>query len=201
MIFKNKKMVLIALLATTIGARAMPPAPVETPSPMATTATTQPVSIDYAFSPEAGAEALILKVINSAQRELRLAAYSFSSPTIAKALIAAQKRGVDVRVIVDDKRNRNKAAIAILGSLVNAGIPVRTNAAYALHHDKYLVADGRHVQNGSFNYTSGAAKANSENVLVIWNDPDLATAFLKHWASRWEQGSAFGAQQDASPSR
>jgi len=200
MIFKNKKMVLIALLATTISAGAMPPAPVEPPQ-MAATATTQPVSIDYAFSPEAGAEALILKVINSAQRELRLAAYSFSSPTIAKALIAAQKRGVDVRVIVDDKRNRNKAAIAILGSLFNAGIPVRTNAAYALHHDKYLVADGRHVQNGSFNYTSGAAKANSENVLVIWNDPDLATAFVKHWASRWEQGSAFGAQQDASPSR
>ena len=41
------------------------------------------------------------------------------------------------------------------------------------------------------NYTAGAAEANSENVLVIWNDTDLAASFLKHWQSRWDQGSAF----------
>ncbi|WP_269749188.1 phospholipase D-like domain-containing protein [Herbaspirillum autotrophicum] len=54
-----------------------------------------------------------------------------------------------------------------------------------------MVVDSRHVQNGSFNYTAGAAKANSENVLVIWNDTDLAASFLKHWQSRWNQGSGF----------
>jgi phosphatidylserine/phosphatidylglycerophosphate/cardiolipin synthase-like enzyme len=74
---------------------------------------------------------------------------------------------------------------------VTAGIPVRINAVYALHHDKYIIVDGRHVQNGSFNYSRGAAKSNSENVLVIWNDANLAAAFLQHWQSRWDQGSAF----------
>lgn len=175
-----------ALLTVAAGATAAQAAPSQDPA--------TELRIESAFSPEAGAEALVLKVIASAQKELRLAGYSFSSVKIAKALVAATQRGVDVRVVVDDKRNRNPSSVAALNLLVNAGIAVRTNAVYALHHDKYLVADARHVQNGSFNYTAGAASANSENVLVIWNDVDLATAFLQHWQSRWNQASAFAAK-------
>lgn len=150
--------------------------------------------IESAFSPEAGAEQLVLKVINSAKKEVRVAAYSFSSPAITQALIAAHKRGVEVRVVVDYKRNRGKSSLSALRLLADAGIAVKTNAVYALHHDKYMVVDGLHVQNGSFNYAIGAADANSENVLVVWNDPALAAAYTKHWESRWEQGVLFTTQ-------
>lgn len=183
-----KRTAFVFLFIATIGARASAATETQGPGP---TGTAQQPQIESAFSPEAGGEKLVLKAIDSAQKEIRLAAYSFSSLTIAKALISAQKRGVDVRVMVDDKRNHGKSSIAALNLLVNAGILVRTNAAYALHHDKYIVVDSRHVQNGSFNYTAGAAKANSENVLVIWNDTDLAASFLKHWQSRWDQGAGF----------
>jgi phosphatidylserine/phosphatidylglycerophosphate/cardiolipin synthase-like enzyme len=37
-----------------------------------------------------------------------------------------------------------------------------------------VISDGKHVQTGSFNYSQAAAKSNSENVLVVWNNPDLA---------------------------
>ncbi len=57
-----------------------------------------------------------------------------------------------------------------------------------MRHDKYIVSDERHVQNGSFNYSQAAAKSNSENVVVTWNNPELAKSFLKHWASRYGQG-------------
>lgn len=147
--------------------------------------------IESAFSPDAGGEGLVLKVISSANQEVRLAAYSFTSPAIVKALIAAEKRGGDVRVVVDDKGNRGKANIAALNLLVNAGISVRTNASYAIHHDKYIIVDGCHVQNGSFNYSNAAAKSNSENVLVVWNDANLSASFLKHWQSRRNEGSIF----------
>jgi len=150
--------------------------------------------IESAFSPEAGGENLVLKVIYASKKELRLAAYSFTSPTVVKALLAARQRGVDVRVIVDYKRNLGKSSLSALRQLTDAGIAVKTNAFYALHHDKYIVVDGQHVQNGSFNYTSGAADSNSENVLVVWNDPVLAAAYIKHWDSRWEQGVIFPAQ-------
>jgi phosphatidylserine/phosphatidylglycerophosphate/cardiolipin synthase-like enzyme len=147
--------------------------------------------IESAFSPDEGSEELVLKVINSSEHSIRLAAYSFTSPPIVKALLSAKMRGIDVRVVVDERGNKGKASIAALNLLVNANIPTRTISVYAIHHDKYIVSDERHVQNGSFNYSQAAAKSNSENVIVIWNNPDLAATFSKHWLSRWEQGTDF----------
>ena len=144
--------------------------------------------VECAFSPEAGSETLVLKVLNSAKHSIRLAAYSFTSPPVVQAILAAKKRGVDVQVVVDEKGNKSKASLAALNLLVNAGIPTRTISTYAIHHDKYIVTDGIHVQNGSFNYSKAAAKSNSENVVVLWNNPALASSFLTHWQSRWDQG-------------
>jgi phosphatidylserine/phosphatidylglycerophosphate/cardiolipin synthase-like enzyme len=123
--------------------------------------------IESAFSPDAGSEELVLKVINSSDHSIRLAAYSFTSPSIVKALLAAKKRGVDVRVVVDAKGNKGKSNVAALNLLLNADIPTRIISTYAIHHDKYIVSDEKHVQNGSFNYSQAAAKSNSENVVVM----------------------------------
>ncbi|MEB0056486.1 phospholipase D family protein [Variovorax sp. LG9.2] len=146
--------------------------------------------IYVAFSPEAGAEALVLKVIDSAQRSLRLAGYSFTSPAVVRALVNARKRGVDVKVLLDDRGNRGKASIAAMNLIAGADIPVRVISSYAIHHDKYIVVDGRHTETGSFNYSQAAARSNSENVLVVWNDERVASSYLAHWDSRWAQGVA-----------
>ncbi|SAV26031.1 endonuclease [Klebsiella variicola] len=58
--------------------------------------------------------------------------------------------------------------------LVNAGIPVRTVSQYKIMHDKVIIADGRNVEVGSFNYTRAADRVNSENVLVVWDVPVVA---------------------------
>lgn len=145
--------------------------------------------IESAFSPDDRAEELILKVIDSSQESLRLAAYAFTSPPVMKSLLAAKKRGVDVKIVVDEKGNRSKASRAAMNLMVNADIPLRTVSRYRIHHDKYIVVDGKHVETGSFNYSKSAAKQNSENVLVIWNNPDIANRYLKHWESRWNKGT------------
>lgn len=147
--------------------------------------------IEAAFSPGPAAEQLVLKVINDSRQHLRLAAYSFTSVKIVRALIKAKQRGVDVKVLVDEKGNQRPANLAALNLLVNAGIPTRTIASYAIHHDKYIVVDRCHVQTGSFNYSVAAAKSNSENVLVIWNQRDLAASYEAHWNSRWADAVSY----------
>ena len=144
--------------------------------------------IEVAFSPEAGAEALVLKVIGSARQSIRLAGYSFTSPSIVRSLMDAKRRGVDVKVLLDDKGNRGQASIAAMNLIVGASIPLRVVSAYAIHHDKYVVVDGKHIETGSFNYSQAAAKSNSENVLVIWDNPIVAGRYFAHWESRWRQG-------------
>ncbi|GAB3542355.1 phospholipase D family protein [Noviherbaspirillum agri] len=147
--------------------------------------------IEAGFSPNGSAERLILKVINTSQKSIRLGAYSFTSPLIVRALVDAKRRGVDVRVVVDDKGTQSKAGTAALNLLAGAGIPARRNGEYAIHHDKYIVSDGLHVQTGSYNYSQAAAKSNSENVIVVWHNAELAAAYLRHWQSRFDEGTAF----------
>ena len=152
-----------------------------------------PVSaqIEAGYSPEGSAERLVLKVIHASQASIRLAAYSFTSPKVVRALADAKKRGVDVRVVVDEKGTSSKSGKAALNLLANAGIPARTNGKYAIHHDKYIISDGLHVQMGSFNYSQAAASSNSENVLVVWHNAPLAASYLRHWQSRYEQGQDY----------
>ncbi|HGO5577988.1 TPA: phospholipase D family protein, partial [Klebsiella pneumoniae] len=42
---------------------------------------------------------------------------------------------------------------------------------------------------GSFNFSRAADRANSENVLVVWDDPVVAQRYLQHWSSRWSKGT------------
>ncbi|MBZ5763343.1 phospholipase D family protein [Rhizobium sp. VS19-DR104.2] len=143
------------------------------------------------FSPEGTGRSLVLDVINTARRELRVMAYSFTAPDIAQALIAAKKRGVDVLVVVDADQSRQKSQVAALNTLAIAGIQVRLNGHYQIMHDKVIVADRKTVQTGSFNYTRSAETANSENVIVLWDVPGYAGEFLQHWQSRWDQAAPY----------
>ena len=103
-------------------------------------------------------------------------------------MLDAKRRGVDVKVLLDDKGNRGAAHLLAMKMITEANIPLKVVSAYAIHHDKYIVADGRHIETGSFNYSQAAARVNSENVLVLWNNEAVAQRYLDHWESRWKQG-------------
>lgn len=153
---------------------------------------TYAATIEAGFSPEGTAQQLVLKIINTARLEIRLMGYSFTSPEIVRSLIKAKRRGVDVKVVLDWKTNtgnNSKANKAAMNLLTGAGIPVRTVSVYKILHDKVIVTDGRNTEVGSFNYSRAADRSNSENVLVVWDDPVLARRYLNHWTSRWAQGT------------
>ena len=105
-------------------------------------------SIEVAFSPEAGAEALVVKVLASAQQTIRLAGYSFTSPAVVKGLLDAKRRGVDVKVLLDDRGIRGAASLLAMKMITEANIPLRVVSTYAIHHDKHIVVDSRHTETG-----------------------------------------------------
>ena len=154
-------------------------------------------SLEVAFSPNEGSEELVTKVITSARNEIRVLAYSFTSPAVVSALLNAKQKGVDIKVVADSKNNTTQDASgkarAALSALVNAGIDVRTIDAYSIHH-KVIITDRETVELGSFNYSSGAALRNSENVLVNWRNPQLAAAYLKHFQRNYAQATPYRAR-------
>lgn len=154
--------------------------------------------MEVAFSPDEGSEHLVIKVIDSAHSEIRMLSYSFTSAPVTQALLRAKKRGVDVKLVADEKNNgaqdRSGKARAALSALVNAGVDVRTIRVYPIHHDKVVIADGETVELGSFNYSDAAAHKNSENVLVNWKNPALAKVYLQHFARNYSRSTAYQTQ-------
>jgi hypothetical protein len=59
-------------------------------------------SVEVAFSPDEGSEHLVLKVIDSAQAEICMLSYSFTSAPVVDALIRARHRGVAVTLVDRD---------------------------------------------------------------------------------------------------
>lgn len=150
--------------------------------------------IEIGFSPEGSGLELVLKTIHSARTTIDVMAYSFTSAEVTSALRAALKRGVAVRVVVDQNQNfkgDSRLSAAALSTLQLAGAQVRTISVYPSAHDKLILVDGKHSQTGSFNYSKAAATRNSENVLVIWNNTEVAKIYTAHFMRNWKQAQAF----------
>lgn len=151
--------------------------------------------LEVGFSPNGGAEALVLKVIDTADTDLKVMAYSFTSAKVVSALLRAVHRGVKVSIVADQKDNlgprASRNARAALSALVEAGAEVRMISAFAISHDKVIISGSKHVETGSFNFSQAAATKNSENVIVNWDNPDLARVYLGHFERNWKLGVPF----------
>jgi phosphatidylserine/phosphatidylglycerophosphate/cardiolipin synthase-like enzyme len=141
--------------------------------------------VEDAFSPHQGATQLVVATIGEAKQTVRVAAYSFTSLPIGDALIAAEKRGVDVKVVLDRKQNSKRS---LLDYLRESGVPTRINGHYAIMHNKFMIIDGKVLELGSFNYTKAAEEKNAENVLVLRNEPQVISDYTRQWEKLWEEG-------------
>jgi phosphatidylserine/phosphatidylglycerophosphate/cardiolipin synthase-like enzyme len=113
-----------------------------------------------------------------ARSNVLVQAYSFTSAPIAKALVDAKKRGVNVQVILDKSQRTEKYSSADF--LRNEGVSTFIDARHAIAHNKIMVIDGVTILTSSFNFTKAAGSSNAENLLVI-HDPELATKYTVNW--------------------
>jgi phosphatidylserine/phosphatidylglycerophosphate/cardiolipin synthase-like enzyme len=137
------------------------PAPLD-PSPRATTT---PATMTVCFTPGANCTDTIVKTLSDAKRTILVQAYSFTSAPLAKALLDAHKRGVQVQVILDKSQRTEKYSSADF--LANQGVPTMIDSNHAISHNKVIVIDGEVVITGSFNFTKAAQEKNAENVRRI----------------------------------
>lgn len=130
------------------------------------------------FSPRGGCARAIIDELDRARQTVRVQAYSFTSAPIAKALVAAKKRGVRVEAILDSSNNTDKYSAATF--LLHAGIPTYIDAKHAIAHNKVIIIDDQTVITGSFNFTLAAEERNAENLLIL-HDSELAARHTANW--------------------
>lgn len=130
------------------------------------------------FSPTNGATQAVVDAISAAKATVLVQAYSFTSAPIARALVQAHNRGVDVQVILDRKETGSRYSSADF--VAHAKIVTLIDGAHAIAHNKVMVIDGLAVITGSFNFTTAAEQRNAENLLVI-HDTALAARYTENW--------------------
>lgn len=126
------------------------------------------------FSPSGGATDAVVRELNAATTQVLVQAYAFTSAPIAKALVDAHKRGVNVLAVLDTSNKTGKYSAATF--LVNAGIQTLIDDQHAIAHSQVMVIDSATVIERSFNFTKAAEAKNAENLNVIKEAPELVQA-------------------------
>jgi phosphatidylserine/phosphatidylglycerophosphate/cardiolipin synthase-like enzyme len=119
----------------------------------------------------------VLPVLDAAKQTIDVASFDFNLPSVTDALVRASKRGVKVRMVLDEKEGSqelkasdtpDKTAYAALKVLQDAKIPVidggRSNG---LMHDKIIIVDGTVLFMGSWNMSYNDTFRNDNNLLQI----------------------------------
>ncbi|WP_050478537.1 phospholipase D family protein [Herbaspirillum rhizosphaerae] len=161
----------------------------EQPKPMAAQG-----SLQVAFTPGDDIEGLIAETLGQARKQVLVQAYIFTSKPLTAALIAARKRGVDVRVLVDAGQ-LNKSGRDRIAELQHAGIQVRQETRYKSAHNKVIVIDADNAEatviTGSYNFTWTAQNKNAENILVARKNPPLAVKYAANWMRHFQDAEAY----------
>lgn len=121
-----------------------------------------------------------LDLIENAEREIEIVqleyAWGDAIRTVQSALVAAIKRGVKVRVTLDDEP---KVSVRSLPHLIKLGIDAKLDGSKTKLHAKLIVADRRRVLLGSTNLSDNSIMNNHETNLLI-DDPALAEACVHY---------------------
>ena len=127
------------------------------------------------FSPNGGCTDAIVREIGQASKCIYVLAAQFTYAPIAKALVAAHDRGVDVRVVIDHEKNDGEKSEA--DRLVAGHIPTYSDSQHHTAHNKVILIDHRLIFTGSFNMTRESESENAENLLLIEGRPKLVAAY------------------------
>jgi phosphatidylserine/phosphatidylglycerophosphate/cardiolipin synthase-like enzyme len=132
----------------------------------------------------------VVQLYDRATRYIFVAVYGLTSPQAVKALIAAERRGVDVRIITDRERMNDGKQRAALAALREAGIPIKVNRHDNLMHLKQVVIDDEVNTNGSMNHTTSGNRFNDERVDVI-RDHAVSAKVREKFLSMWKDQERF----------
>jgi phosphatidylserine/phosphatidylglycerophosphate/cardiolipin synthase-like enzyme len=121
-----------------------------------------------------------IRFLSGAVRSIDVAIYLIDDPQIVSALIAAQSRGVVVRMVTDSDtldRPRSDGLRQAMASLRQAGIPIVGDQRQGIMHHKFAVRDRAEVWTGSWNMTEN--DSTRMNNAAIWlRSKELAANFL-----------------------
>ena len=135
------------------------------------------------FSPNGGCEDEILYWIGRANSTIHILIYSFTSDSIANALVTAHNRGIEIKVVFEEGQI---GGVSQDDKLRTAGIAVRTDRNTRYMHNKVMILDGVVVITGSYDWSQTAEIFNNENLIVIKSE-SIGSTYEQEFSTIWGQ--------------
>lgn len=125
----------------------------------------------------------VLPLVKSAKSYIYIPAFYLTRKSIIYELIEAQKRGVDVKIIVDETSVKGK--YVDIDFMKSNGLDVKVENWAGKMHMKSMIIDDETLIIGSMNFTKQGENINDENCLIIKNAPELAEKYKEHFLILW----------------
>lgn len=132
--------------------------------------------IDILFSPDDGALAALVPLLEGAQESIYFLAYSFTSNQLGEIVRLKAEAGSTIEGVMDDGQIRSNQGTEF-DPFRQAELDVRKDGIDGLMHHKVFVIDESIVVLGSYNFSQNAEERNDENLMIIYN-PVIAGQFL-----------------------
>lgn len=136
------------------------------------------------FTPSNDCEDQIIRLLNDAKKSIDISVYSINNYNIVEKLKEVQKKGIPIRILTDRTQAAGRGSKSF--ELYENDFNIRVHSQHRIEHNKFMVADSEAIITGSYNWTNPASLKNSENCLVVWNDPDTVLKYKKRFEYLWE---------------
>lgn len=124
----------------------------------------------------------VIPLINNAKSYIYIPAFLITHKNLADSLIAAKKRGVDVKIILDATNTHDGSTK--LKYFRQNGVPVKTEIFGGKLHSKSIIIDDEYTIIGSMNFSRSGEGVNDENLVII-KDKDIAMFYRKFFQYLW----------------
>ncbi|MAB89966.1 MAG: hypothetical protein CMJ90_10965, partial [Planctomycetes bacterium] len=124
---------------------------------------------------------VVVSELAAAKQRVEVAHVVFRDQRVATALLAAWRRGVDVRVLY------TTATVRLVQNIARFGVPIRRLVSESLGA-KFVVVDGRRLVTGSYNCTFDP---DHENLVVLDGVGGLADAYASRFELMWQRAAPY----------
>lgn len=128
----------------------------------------------------------LIKLIDNAKQSILISQleynWSWTIENITRHLLRAQKRGVTVKILLENKYSKNKK---IIKRLKFFGFDAELDSPDRLNHNKLVIVDSRFVLLGSTNFSYMSMMKNNETDILI-NDTHIAQIFSQYFERNFD---------------
>ena len=143
-----------------------------------------PIVDELIVNPSPNGHQQFIEAINNAKKSIQLKMFHLSDPAVAKALLLAHQRKIDVQIILDNGSLEDDKFQKIFSILTSGGVNIRkSSTCFSITHEKSMIIDQKSAFITSINLTRTTSETRDFGVITTDKEiiKEMESVFLADW--------------------